>query len=328
MSSSANANGGATQSNRGTSGNRNRHETKKKKDLFTGNVDGFGDDALTMQGERPRGMGANYTRFKTSLLAYIGRQVSKGVARTWAKVYIMSDDPKWKPLRPTKPEEPSDESDKDAMAEYEEATDLYNSRSRDYQEHIGGKWDAAKLELWCTILGQCSPKLHDALQQSVDYNKAETTNDSIWLLRQSNVLSGGGRITGFPAWQRAKALKNLLLYTQGRNTPLDEYINEFRAKVKTFETLGGSLTNMMDEWTRADGSTVKTKQALIVCLFLTNANQQRYGDCIRSLQNDAATNYVRYPASLEHAYTMLDEFVAAPKGNNNNNNNNNESVES
>ena len=46
---------------------------------------------------------------------------------------------------------------------------------------------------------------------------------------------------------------------------------------------------------------------------------------MRNLRNDASTKAIRYPSSLEEAYTMLDEYVE-PKQSNNNSNNNNHSV--
>ena len=100
-------------------------------------------------------------------------------------------------------------------------------------------------------------------------------------------------------------------------------------KYAAFKNLGGTLQNKNNEWTVADGTKTTTSQAMLVCLFLANANQKEFGECTRELRNDAASKLVRYPTTLEDAYTMLDEFVKKPKGNNTNdknNYNNNENV--
>mmetsp|Transcript_8185 Transcript_8185/g.19746 ORF Transcript_8185/g.19746 Transcript_8185/m.19746 type:complete len:124 (-) Transcript_8185:7-378(-) len=119
------------------------------------------------------------------------------------------------------------------------------------------------------------------------------------------------------------ALVDLIRFTQSKQQSLDDFFNEFKAKSQIFKTLGGDLEIKKDTWMMTDGSTVTTNQALLVCLFLSNANRQRYKECTRSLRNDTTTNSIRYPSSLEDAYKMLDEFVAPYKKNNNNPSNNN-----
>lgn len=136
------------------------------------------------------------------------------------------------------------------------------------------------------------------------------------------------KILGWEPRAQQRALSSLIKFQQQQLT-LSEYFNEFKAKYGTLKALGGNLQTKQYEWVGGDGTTVKSNETVLVCLFLQGANQQEYGECLRILDNDAAKKTIRYPASLEDAYTLLDEYVKAPKKkNNNNNNNNNEEVRS
>src|SRR6056300_327471 len=202
---------------------------------------------------------------------------------------------------------------------------IYESKLEGYKRAIGDLWPAAKLEIWSTILAQCSPKLQERLERTNEFQQAAINQNAIKLLRVVNVLSSGGKTTGFRPQAKADRLLDLVHFRQ-RNLSLDQYLNEFKACYAAFKTLGGDLQNQEDTWQSADGASVSTKDALLVCLFLNNATYNKYGECLRSLRNDASTKAIRYPSTLEEAYTMLDEYVESKTNNTNNNNNNSESV--
>src|SRR6056300_386017 len=201
---------------------------------------------------------------------------------------------------------------------------IYESKLEGYKRAIGDLWPAAKLEIWSTILAQCSPKLRERLERTDEFQDASINQNAIKLLRVVNFLSSGGKTTGFRPQAKADRLLDLVHFRQ-RNLSLDEHLNEFKARYAAFMTLGGDLQNQEDTWQSADGATVSTKDALLVCLFLSNATYNKYGECVRSLRNDASTKAIRYPSTLKEAYTMLDKYVE-PKQHNNNSNNNSDSV--
>ena len=298
-----------------------KNETKKKKEVFKGDVEGMGGAVLQLPNERQRGSPAQFEKFTNALLYYIGREVGEGTARLWAVQYIREglDNPgtNWSPPIPKRPD---DDDEGRAL--------LYESQKEAYKDAIGADWPAAKLEIWSTILGQCSPKMRGHLQQLAFFKTAATTYDCVKLLENANIVSGGGKILGFEPQARADRLLDLVHFKQ-KGLTVEEYLNEFKAKYAAFKNLGGTLQNKDDKWTAADGTKTTTSQAMLVCLFLANANQKEFGECTRELRNDAASKLVRYPTTLEDAYTMLDEFVKKPKGNNTNdknNYNNNENV--
>ena len=135
-----------------------KNETKKKKEAFKGDVEGMGGAVLQLPNERQRGSPAQFEKFTNALLYYIGREVGEGTARLWAVQYIREglDSPgtTWSPPIPKKPD---DDDEGRAL--------LYDSQREAYKDAIGADWPVAKLEIWSTILGQCSPKMRGHLQQ-------------------------------------------------------------------------------------------------------------------------------------------------------------------
>ena len=139
-------------------------------------MEGFRDSTLMMPSERPKGVSANSQRFKSSLVEYTGRSISKKKGRVWAAAYIASDNPHWLPPVPRRPKMPVKvEQDKatiqqledyeNDLAIYEAEVAVYNTELEAYGE-ARTNWDATRLELWSTILGQCSNKLKAQLRQS------------------------------------------------------------------------------------------------------------------------------------------------------------------
>ena len=319
-SPNANSTGNSNQPNRGA--NRSRGGNNQKKITFTGTVDNFGDDVLTMPSERPRGTGPNHAAFQSALRNYIGREVSKGNGRLWAKAYLLSEDSNWKPPFPTKPSAPDDPNDPQQQHTYDQETSIYKGQVKDYEEAIGAQWTAAKLTIFHVILGQCSPKLVGQLEQLEGFNDADRDHDSIWLLKQALLLSGGGTVLGFEPYARMQAIRDLFYYKQAKHQPLDEFMNEFKAKMQTIKTLNGEM-QFQDIWHRADGEKVTTTQGVMVCLFLDSLYKPKYGECIRFLRNDAAKGTINFPATLAAAYKMVDEYVAMPQKQNQNPRNNN-----
>ena len=316
MSSSTSATN-ATQSNRGTNGNNNR----TKKSEFKGKVEGFSSVALLPE-ERRRGTPANFKSFISDLANYTGREIGESTAKLWGVACVRHWEDGWQPSMPVKPEKSGDEvKDLQATIHYEKAL-------KDYSDAIGSDWDAVRLQIWCTIEDQCSPRLRGHLEKLDFYDGAASTHDVCKLLQHVNVLVGGGKILGWEPRAQQKALTSLFRFQQQQLT-LSEYFNEFKAKYGTVKALGGNLQTKQYDWIGGDGTTVKSDEAVLVCIFLAGANQQEYGDCLQSLDNDAATKTIRYPATLEDAYTLLDEYVQAPKKKNSPNpNSNNDDVRS
>src|SRR6056300_1047519 len=328
MSTESNANSNTP--NRGANRRHNGENKNKKKTEFTGSVKGFGKDVLVMPSERPRGVGPNHSRFKTSLLDYAGAYISEGLGRVWAVAYIRANDSDWEPPFPEEPETPKDTDDKVQTRNYKKALAFYEAGVKEYKETIFTDWPAAKLKVWSTIRLQCSHKLKEEIQQSVGYDEAHDKTDAIWLLRQAFLLSGGGKVLGLPAWARSEAIIDLYTYKQAQHQSLEDFTNEFRSRMQIVKTLKASLHEMKEVWTRPDGSTTTTHHGIRICIYLRNVNEQRYGACVRRLRNDSATGTNRFPPSLEEAYQMLHEYEPEPSNtprNNSNNNANSENVE-
>ena len=222
---------------------------RSKKEAFKGDVEGMGGAVLQLPNERQRGSAAQFEKFTNALLYYVGREVGEGTARLWAVEYIRkgleSPGTTWSPPLPKKPDNVNDKNDAQVL--------LYESQKEAYKDAIGADWPAAKLEIWSTILGQCSPKMRGHLQQLAFFKTAATTYNCIKLLENANIVSGGGKILGFEPQARADRLLDLVHFKQ-KGLTVEEYLNEFKAKYAAFKNLGGTLQNKHDKWTAADGT--------------------------------------------------------------------------
>ena len=143
-----------------------KNETKKKKEAFKGDVEGMGGAVLQLPNERQRGSPAQFEKFTNALLYYVGREVGEGTARLWAVEYIRKglDSPgtTWSPPLPKKPDNKKD--DGQAL--------LYELQREAYKDAIGADWPAAKLEIWSTILGQCSCSICHTVNYRYALNRA------------------------------------------------------------------------------------------------------------------------------------------------------------
>ena len=183
-------------------GGGNGNNNNNKRSAFKGSTDGL-DAVLQLPSERQKGTNAQFDKFKKALSKYVGANVSTGLARTWAYNYVTQDDPQWEPQEPTKP----DDTDARTKARYERACKAFD-------EAFYSDWPAAKLEIWSTILRQCSADLVAKLEDMPFYEPAAKTMDSLMLLEVANILVNGGKVTTHRPQSRADALSSLVTFRQ------------------------------------------------------------------------------------------------------------------
>ena len=111
--------------------------------------------------------------FITQLEIFIGLEVSKDQPKMWAEEWLSSMKEEWSPVEPPKP---ADESDKDEMDEWRE-------EHKEWRTNMRTKWPAAKLQVWSTIMGQCSKKLQGTITSMEEYKKAKSGHNYIKLLK-------------------------------------------------------------------------------------------------------------------------------------------------
>ena len=98
---------------RNTRSNEQNVNKNRGRQAFKDDVEGMCGAVLQLPNERTKGSAAQYERFFVALKYHIGRKVSEGQARLWAKSYIVSDNKTW---RPPFPISPSDETDVEGAA--------------------------------------------------------------------------------------------------------------------------------------------------------------------------------------------------------------------
>ena len=198
----------------------------------------MGGATLQLPSERQQGAPGQFSIFRKALQDYTGREIGEKGAKVWATAYIKQENEEWEPPFPKKPVD-------DNNPNYERDYIIYESKLEGYKRAIGDLWPAAKLQIWSTILAQCSPKLRQRLERTEEFIDAAINHNCVKLLRVANVLSGGGSTIGFKPQAKADRLLELVHFRQ-RNLSLDEYLNEFKARYAAFKTLCGDLQNETD----------------------------------------------------------------------------------
>ncbi|CAJ1938788.1 unnamed protein product [Cylindrotheca closterium] len=100
QTSTAGTSKGNDQPRHGAANNAGRNDNKKRKEIFKGDIEEMGGAVLQFPHKRNRGSAAQYERFYMALKDYIGREVSVGAAKLWAKTYLKEMDPSWEPPVP------------------------------------------------------------------------------------------------------------------------------------------------------------------------------------------------------------------------------------
>src|SRR5210317_1763227 len=193
---------GSSNTNGSSSTRHVRNSTSNnKKNSFQGKIDGMGGATLQLPSERSQGAPGQFSIFRKALQDYTGREIGEKGAKVWATAYIKQDNEEWEPPFPKKPANDNDPN-------YERDCIIYESKLEGYKRAIGDLWPAAKLEIWSTILAQCSPKLRERLERTDEFIDASINQNCIKLLQVVNVLSSGGKTTGIKLLQVVNVLSS------------------------------------------------------------------------------------------------------------------------
>ena len=179
------------------------------------------------------------------------------------------------------------------------------------------------------IIGQCTPRLRNALESRATYGRVLDDNDPVELLRMIRAETRQDKEQKHPAVAVTNALRSLFGFRQGEATN-DKYIKEFRNTVEAIEDKGIDLSfRAMTEWSLSQldppiGYEVATaeqranaaeagKEQLLAVIMMTGANQKKYGRLVEDTANDYLKGSDRYPQTMTQTANLLNNWRQDPR---------------
>ena len=177
------------------------------------------------------------------------------------------------------------------------------------------------------ILGQCSAAMRDQLESDPMWEGINNSTDVIGLLQLIQANSNVKQPRRARTHQLIDAQKEFLTFTQG-SLSVPSYFKSFKDRLDQLERMSGPVGQ---ELTRVDlylkevlkipegfsAATVEqvntardvSRSNYISTCFLFNADEVRYGELLRRVENDHVLHGTPYPATLTEAYNVLINYV-------------------
>lgn len=254
-----------------------------------------------------------YSKTTREIAEYVGRTYKYG---TDVRLAIES-------LKNTNIEQPEDPPDPATRTQ----TLIWEKRVVEYVKRETAFEDNMKT-LYSLIWGQCTDALRAKLQARSNHKTIATSGDSIELLKNIkdtafNIQSE--RYNQHTIFEAKRRLDNLY---QDRNMTCEVYLERFMNQVSVIEHCGASVIDMemIETSLKEVGLTFTTasaeelsdakayaKDKYLACMFLVNADRNRYGKLIEDTQNLFIQGDNKYPETLTEAYALLIHWRQDPK---------------
>lgn len=173
-------------------------------------------------------------------------------------------------------------------------------------------------KLFGLIWGQCTPKLREDIMGNVDYNTKATEYDCLWLMEKTKSASSGADRGQYEYLSYLRALRSMVTCRQQDNESVEAISDRLVSLLQNFKLVGGDIapmelieiekaadTNLTDEQAKE-----KVEDKILGIMLIESANDKRYGELKRSLQNSMAEGHNRYPEDRARARTLLSKYKA------------------
>ena len=198
--------------------------------------------------------------------------------------------------------------------------------------------DTAMASLYAVVWGQCSRLMQHKLKALKNYQKMNTSNDLVQLLKEIKTLRNKveENTSIYEALHDAKT--RLYLYKQKEDESLADHVQNFKDLVATIEHYGGDIfydkqlaqyeTDQDKERGQKTLTAVQYKERVInknkaICLLKT-ACSKRYGRLMQNIRDQYSFKIDVYPTNITDAYELLSSYHnSIPNSKKNDNPNNN-----
>jgi hypothetical protein len=194
---------------------------------------------------------------------------------------------------------------------------IYNEQIKEYvrrERELKGNLNA----LYSVVWEQCSETMRAKVKAVAKYKEKAEVNDCFWLLKQIKAITLKFDETKDKFMSLLDARTSLMNCKQDIGQTNDVYKTILRSWADTIEYHGGTVAEdftLIPEKdtagkTRTDADRKDmARDRTLSLLFIRGADPTRYGTLIAELSNAFAMGTDKYPANLEVAYTLLQNYV-------------------
>ena len=229
-----------------------------------------------------------YVKTTEAIAEYVGREYNKAMR-------LLVKGTETEPEEPRMPRKAVEKKDENpfVMEKYKTDYGRYLKQKDLYQEN--------KAKVFVIIKGQCSLGMKTKVEGLAEYDKLESDDDVIGLLKLLKDLAFSTLNAHYEYWTIMESLKAVLGLTQKRNQSLASYYRSWTAALEVAEEQYGKIGPKKG----GGDSEADARNKLLACVFLDGADKARYGKVVTELQNQHLTGNGGYPESVEGMMTLL-----------------------
>ena len=209
-----------------------------------------------------------------------------------------------------------------------DANDADAVRIRNVQVDAAGKrmvkLDASLKRGFAVVYDQCAPGVRDKLEASNDWEAIQGEQSLHQLIKAIERICVGFDDHKQTVYNIVQSTKKLYLHVQDEKSTVPDYARDFKALWDTCESFGGTpghhqglltaaLTTLAQNPNQPSDTEKKTAVGQVVdavkgAMFLSGADQKRFGTLKRDLHNDYLMGSDNYPDSLDRAVRLLENY--------------------
>ena len=316
-----------------SSGGRGRSQHQQRQSTnttFTGKTDDLSGHIYDLTDIRRSS--TQYVETTKEIVEYIGREYKEGRIVKQA-ITNMAAAVVHEPALPVEPPPPADaahptDEEIEARRAYRRAEARYGILMKQslQTEHDVGE---SMFKAYNLILGQCTPRLVNALESRTAFEQVQQNANPVELLRMIRAETRQDQEQKHPAVGVTNALRALFGFRQNDSSN-EKYIKDFRNTVEAIEDKGIDLTfRTMTDWrlsklnppVRHENATVdqiataeaEGKEQLLAVIMMTGSNQKKYGRLVEDTANDYLKGADRYPRTMTQTANLLNNWRQDPR---------------
>jgi Reverse transcriptase (RNA-dependent DNA polymerase)/Zinc knuckle len=200
-----------------------------------------------------------------------------------------------------------------------------------------GLYEQNLMTLFALVWGQCSDALREKLRSKTEYERINTMQNGLELLRLMRTVAFNHESTKFVAQSmvenKGKVWKCIQEAHESNQAYMDRFINTVAVVEQTGGELGGDpaierfiaeeqgfnydaapgdVEAMNDD--QAAGVRRDAKELFLATIFLMNADRRRYKELQIVTQNDYTRGHNNYPRTLVAAYELINGYTSMYRG--------------
>jgi hypothetical protein len=162
-----------------------------------------------------------------------------------------------------------------------------------------------KAKAFRIIMGQCSTAMRNKLETLPEFQEWENKDNFVALLERMRQLVYGTDKGQYEFWEMQAAMSGLFSLKQESGEPLANYLLRFDDQVRSTEGAFGPLIPTFTIKGKPTEEELKNRNKFLACVFLANADRERYKPVIDDLGNDFSLGSNNYPADVPTMLSLL-----------------------